>query len=469
MIGVLGGIGMTDHLNHFFTYYIMYLAAEFIFYYFIITKFELKIPRKKAFWLMFLFMNFMPVTDTIQLLVSWYNPSAMNSTTVIIFKSVTVLCEVMLILFLHTVCKDRWYQIYAICLIVHALILFPNQLLFVGNFTVYDEMTGYEIVGISWENIGIYICMLMIIITVGLAISKLGFYVKSRFQFSRIPRTIWFLTYFIWFGLLSQTNKFLTDEQYEAITAEWYIPGYNDQVGLVFRYIIAIVFIILIANIIAEHRVIKIENRFLKKINYHYVELENQQIEIHKLYHDIGNHIETMRVLVGSNDTEKASKYMKDLAENYRNIKKFNVCDNKIINAVLSQKLKYCDEHGIATEIDIHIPKDLSITDIDLMSLISNLVDNAIEACDRSTNEKKYINFSMRYIGDNLAIKVINSKESSMPNRKGSKSYITNINKKIHGYGLKIIDGIVKKYNGYQEIKDLGIEFSAMVLLTLKK
>lgn len=199
-------------------------------------------------------------------------------------------------------------------------------------------------------------------------------------------------------------------------------------------------------------------------MNNNYINMEKKQNEINQLYHDIGNHIETIQVLIANDDIEKARQYTKDLVESYRNIKKYSVCDNKIVNAVLSQKLKHCDENDIATNMDIHIPKEVPIQDIDLMSLLSNLVDNAIECCHRNNRKYNFIHISMRCVGDYLAIKIVNSKEIKSANNKGYKLWN---DKKIQGYGLKIVDSVVKKYNGQKEIKDLGNEFSAMVLLSL--
>jgi sensor histidine kinase regulating citrate/malate metabolism len=118
--------------------------------------------------------------------------------------------------------------------------------------------------------------------------------------------------------------------------------------------------------------------------------------------------------------------------------------------------------------MDLTLPKSLSIQDIDLMCIYSNLLDNAIESCQRSPSSDDLIKIKTSQIGNYLGIKITNSKRSNLSQQISASGYdTTKKDKSMHGYGLRIIDEIVKRYDGYKELQDSNVEFSAMVMLKL--
>ncbi|MBP1757126.1 MAG: histidine kinase-, gyrase and HSP90-like ATPase family protein, partial [Firmicutes bacterium] len=236
--------------------------------------------------------------------------------------------------------------------------------------------------------------------------------------------------------------------------------------------LLVIIFCVAVAIIHSDRRVLKIENNLLKEQNEiqfaNYIAMQQKDMEIHKLYHDIGNHISTIQILVDQGDTQEAKEYTRRLNEQYNGLKKGLYCNNKIINAVLLQKLKVCEESGIRYELELSIPQSLPFQDIDLMCIYSNLLDNAIEGCQRNSVTDNYIKIKTAQIGNYLGIKIINSKsaEHSMPD--GDSAFGTSKkDKSVHGYGLRIIEEIVKHYDGYKELQEERKEFSAMVMLKL--
>ncbi len=86
------------------------------------------------------------------------------------------------------------------------------------------------------------------------------------------------------------------------------------------------------------------------------------------------------------------------------------------------------------------------IEDKDLVIILTNLLDNAIESSMKS--EKKSIEFSLYTLnGSYVVLKVINSCDEAPLVRKGQ--LITQKdNQEIHGYGVKNIQRVVKRYNG---------------------
>lgn len=166
-----------------------------------------------------------------------------------------------------------------------------------------------------------------------------------------------------------------------------------------------------------KRRYLTMENSFLKEqVNSqydNYLALQRNEEEVHKLYHDIGNHIITLELLIRDHNTEQAAAYLKDVSEQYKTLKQTAYSNNNILNIVLSQKMNLCDRYQIKHTVDIQVPVKTLISDVDLVSVFSNLLDNALEACLADSSSEKLIQVRTSCVGDYIAIKVTNSKSES--------------------------------------------------------
>lgn len=122
--------------------------------------------------------------------------------------------------------------------------------------------------------------------------------------------------------------------------------------------------------------------------------------------------------------------------------------------------------------IDIAIPKKINIDDMDLCVVISNLLTNAIEACQRINDDiSKHIRFIMRYKHDSIIIETINSYSSDTVNEivgrfTSSKAFR---NKGEFGMGLSNIESVIKKYNGIFDINRNENEFIVKIIIPDKR
>lgn len=140
-------------------------------------------------------------------------------------------------------------------------------------------------------------------------------------------------------------------------------------------------------------------------------------------------------------------------------------CNNKIIDAIMYNKIIICKKLNITVYTEILVPEHIAIDDIDLISIYTNLFDNAIEACAKLHNAKKIIEINSRIIHDHLVITIQNSydpqtlKENFATTKKEAHS---------HGIGTKIIKMITKKYHGQLTVKktEQFIEFQITLHLS---
>jgi sensor histidine kinase regulating citrate/malate metabolism len=114
------------------------------------------------------------------------------------------------------------------------------------------------------------------------------------------------------------------------------------------------------------------------------------------------------------------------------------------------------------------VPQDLTVSDVHLCAIVGNLMDNAIEACEKMKKETPDAERFMRvYIGlfkSQLYISVINSTKERK-RRRVSELVTSKLGE--HGFGLRRIDKITEKYDGYVNRKNEPGVFATEVMLPL--
>lgn len=190
-----------------------------------------------------------------------------------------------------------------------------------------------------------------------------------------------------------------------------------------------------------------------------------QYTEIRKIKHDMKGYIScSLRLLQDKNYTE-AEEYLKEfLDEKTENIVSAVFTDSRIINAVINSKIAQCEKYNILHKCEI-TQNLLPIPEFELSILLSNLFDNAIEAC-QSVNGNKYISLSVTSVKSYLHIVMKNTIEGSVlkenPNLDSAKK-----DNAEHGYGLRSIKDIVRKYNGNMQITEQEGYFVVDIILNI--
>lgn len=177
-----------------------------------------------------------------------------------------------------------------------------------------------------------------------------------------------------------------------------------------------------------------------------------KRVEASRRYrHDLAKHIQTLEKLLAERlDEGEVRTYMEGLKKEYAGLKKKNFCRDEILESILDTKADQCRELGIPIEISVEDCFYSEIEEVDMVGLLCNLLDNAIEANQRCTDEERRgIWFYMEKKENKILINIQNciSSEEEF-------SFVTKKSKKTeHGIGTKIIVGLVEKYQGTREIR----------------
>lgn len=194
--------------------------------------------------------------------------------------------------------------------------------------------------------------------------------------------------------------------------------------------------------------------------------LEEKLSQTSIMRHDFREHLKVLETYIQT-DRRSAIDYLKSIEIRNEEIGVLNYTTSQVLNILLSEKQKICTEKGMTlkihtTDVDLSFMKD-----IDIVSIFSNLLNNAIEGCEIS--EKKIIYVNIYKMNNNfIVIKVENSCDQR-PIEENGFYRTSKISQGEHGIGLKSVAKALKKYDG-----DLRIEydseeriFKAMIMISL--
>lgn len=219
--------------------------------------------------------------------------------------------------------------------------------------------------------------------------------------------------------------------------------------------------------------------RYMKKTyeesaaQYQNMVLSKQVNEVQNIYmtmrgwrHDYHNHMQTLKAHLKLNQIKEAREYLNTLEKDLDNVNTLIETGNVNLDAILNSKLSLALKGDIDIKYKAEVPGELTVSDIDLCVLIGNLIDNAVEACDKIINnkEKKFIRLYIGVLKRQLYITVTNGTDELV--RKLDEEYIT-AKRGNHGHGLKRINKLVEKYDGFINRKNEPGVFVTEILLPL--
>jgi len=161
--------------------------------------------------------------------------------------------------------------------------------------------------------------------------------------------------------------------------------------------------------------------------------------------HDLRHHLQLISGFLDDKKIAETKKYITDIEKNIEDTVTLKYCDNNTVNLILSQYINRAKQEKIMVESYVDIPENCEVSDMDLCIILSNAIENAINACMKikDINERR-INISCRFKNDKLLIEIANNFigevefAEDMPT-----STIEN-----HGFGTKSIAAIIQKNRG---------------------
>ncbi len=225
--------------------------------------------------------------------------------------------------------------------------------------------------------------------------------------------------------------------------------------------------VVFIVSDLSKMNNLKYENELLKikqEYSRQYVSDSSTEYEvIRKLRHDFKDNWSAVYELIKDNKNQQALKFIDEYIDELSEKETLINTNNEIVNAVVNVKLSAAKSYGI--NVICMCTSDFSnISDLDLCSLLSNMLENAITACKSCKNPSRriYVNITSDEFKYKFCVK--NTIEESIL-QKNPKLITTKENKKNHGLGIKIIKSIADKYYGKVDYYEENDEFCCYIEL----
>lgn len=197
----------------------------------------------------------------------------------------------------------------------------------------------------------------------------------------------------------------------------------------------------------------------------HVVEVENIYKQMRGWRHDYHNHIQVMKAHRSLEENDKLDTYLNSLETDLASVDSLIKSGNVMVDAILNSKLSLAKSRKIAINAKAVVPKNISISEIDLCVIIGNLLDNSIEGCMGISDEsQRFIRVYMDLKRNNLYMSITNSSGAKIHKHGGK--YLSTKGEN-HGFGLMRVDRIVEKYSGYIKRRDEEGAFTSEIMLPL--
>ncbi len=201
--------------------------------------------------------------------------------------------------------------------------------------------------------------------------------------------------------------------------------------------------------------------------------LQQQVAEVQNIYltmrgwrHDYHNHLQSLKAYLKLGQVPEAEHYLDELETDLTEVDQLAETGNVQLDAILNSKLSLAVKQGIDVNYKAVVPPKLTVSDIDLCVMIGNLIDNAVEACEKvgPDSGKRFLRLYIGVVKRQLYISVTNATTELV--RKMDEEYIT-AKRGNHGHGLKRINLVVEKYGGFISRKNEPGVFATEILLPL--
>lgn len=174
----------------------------------------------------------------------------------------------------------------------------------------------------------------------------------------------------------------------------------------------------------------------------YYAILDKQNDKLKTFIHDEKNHLSVIKSLA---DNEEINEYVDKIYGEIAHYSMFGNTKNKMLDLMINKYQYICEAENIELYVSIKTANLLFIESPDLISLLGNLLDNAVEAAKSSVDRK--IDLSINRVNGLDILTCTNSCDTA-PQATGKNLKTTKNDDGVHGLGIRSIKSVVKKYKG---------------------
>ncbi|MEY8336198.1 GHKL domain-containing protein [Lachnospiraceae bacterium 47-T17] len=204
--------------------------------------------------------------------------------------------------------------------------------------------------------------------------------------------------------------------------------------------------------LLAERQKHFVEEQQVRAMKKRLEEAENFYGSIRRVRHEMKNHMANIKGLAGAGEYGEIEEYVRRMDETMQELEYKYVTGNAVTDVIINDKCRRAEKAGIRFDADFRYGGEIPVFDMGI--ILNNLLDNAIEACEKLETGKGFVRLSLKRKKQFLILYVENSFDGAVPISKGSplppttkQSILPGIITE-HGIGLENVRDIAERYFG---------------------
>ena len=200
----------------------------------------------------------------------------------------------------------------------------------------------------------------------------------------------------------------------------------------------------------------------------YFTEIKSTNDNLRGFRHDLNNHLQVLHGYISLGKYEKANAYLNEIGDFVALTGTLTNTGHDLLDAVIGTKITYARKLNIRTDVYLQVPANLPLSQMELCSVLSNILDNAIEACDRlkSGSSPKELSLKIDQFAGHLRILLKNT--AKLEGAPDLANMISTKKEPGHGIGLSNMKRVVYNHGGQAQFDYGQNEFSVLILLPLK-
>ena len=222
--------------------------------------------------------------------------------------------------------------------------------------------------------------------------------------------------------------------------------------------------------LLAERQKHFVEEQQVKAMKKRLEEAENFYGSIRKVRHEMKNHMANIKGLAGAGEYGEIEDYVRRMDETMQELEYKYVTGNAVTDVIINDKCRRAEKVGIRFDADFRDGGEIPVFDLGI--ILNNLLDNAIEACEKLESGKGFIRLMLKRKKQFLLLEVENSFDGTVPvQTDGGLALPTTKQSTLpgiiteHGIGLENVRDVAERYFGGVNIKVKEDVFHVMVML----
>lgn len=180
-----------------------------------------------------------------------------------------------------------------------------------------------------------------------------------------------------------------------------------------------------------------------------YEEIQSVYLNMRGWRHDYHNHIQMLKATLDKGQYEAARTYLDTIEEALHRVDTHVKSGNVMVDAILNSKLTLAEKKQIKISCEAYLPDKLFISDVDLCTILGNVLDNATESCEKVEPSQRFIRIYLALNHSQFYLSVQNAAAETLEPKKG---HFKSTKGDHRGLGTKRMAAVVDKWEGFMSL-----------------